>query len=187
MEDLMHALRIIACLVFLTACAPADTAPDAASRSVASIREGVIESIDREAREVVVRGESQVINLKAGPEVTNFNQLKAGDVVRVNYYASIAARMAAPEERGTEGGSVAKGRSKVGAAPSLTVGSISEMVVEFVSYDSEKHVVTFVDPQGQMRESVVHPEMRAFAAGRKPGDLVAVTIEQAWAVSIDAG
>lgn len=182
----MHGLRIIACLVLLGACAPNGAPPDTANRTAVTIGEAVIESIDRENRELVIRGDQRTINLKAGPEIRNLDQLKVGDVVRANFYTSVAARIAEPEERGTMDESLAVGRTDRGDRPGLVTGSIIDMVVEFVSYDSQTHTVTFRDPEGRVRQSVVHPEMRDFAARREAGDLVAVTIEQAVAVSVEA-
>ena len=65
------------------------------------------------------------------------------------------------------------------------LGATVSMVVTLVSYDPATALATFTTPEGDIQSVVVSPEMRAFAAARKPGDRVAVDLTSAVAMAIE--
>jgi len=57
-----------------------------------------VETVNQETREVRLRAaDGRELSVVAGPEVRNLPQLQAGDVVRLTYYESVAARVTAPD------------------------------------------------------------------------------------------
>jgi hypothetical protein len=57
----------------------------------------VIESIDPVTRQVLLRGpQGEMVNVTAGPQVRNLEQLKPGDHVVVTYREALAAELAKP-------------------------------------------------------------------------------------------
>ena len=144
-----------------------------------------VESVDQATREVRLRSASgEELSVVAGPEVRNLPQLEAGDVVRLPYYESVAARMAEPGAGGPATATVVAGRAPEGAKPAGMVGATVDMVVEFLAYDAATGEVTFKTPEGVTERVEISPAMREFAAARRPGDRVAVQITSAVAVSI---
>lgn len=145
----------------------------------------VVEKVNQATREVELRAsDGELVTVVAGPEVRNLPQLAAGDVVRLTYFESVAARMAESADGGPANAAVVAGRAPEGAKPAGLVGTAVNMVVTMVSYDPATAVATFTTPEGTTESVVVHPAMRAFAAARSPGDRVAVELTSAVAVSI---
>ena len=145
----------------------------------------VVEHVDQKTREVRLRGaDGTTVTVVAGPEVRNLPQLAGGDVVRLTYFESVAARMAEPAEGGPAIAAAMAARAPEGGKPAGLVGGTIDMVVTMVSYDPATAVATVTTPDGATESVVVHPAMRAFAAARRPGERVAVELTRAVAVSI---
>jgi hypothetical protein len=167
------------------ACAPQNQ-PTSAERETTISATAVVESIDMETRQVGLRAaDGELIEVVAGPEVRNLPQLRVGDEVRFDYYESVAAEMAEPEDPGQPLGAVVTDRAPEGALPGGLVATATSQVVEVVSYDpaTARAVVRLHD--GTTRSFDVHPEMQAFAAARRPGERVLVTTTEALAISIE--
>lgn len=176
-------LTIAAAALLLAACAA--PGPDAAmSESAAELR-GVIEIIDPVTRQVVVRGEDgRAVTVTLPPEARNFDQLAPGDRVAATYSESIAARMATPDDRRETVIGTAGGRAPVGATPGAAAGMALTSVVTWVGYDAATTLATFTGPTGLTHSVAVPPEMRDFAAARRPGDQVAIDYSEAMAVGV---
>jgi hypothetical protein len=67
----------------------------------------------------------------------------------------------------------------------MIAASTMNMVVEFVSYEPESHIATYIDPDGVPGSIVVNPKMRDFAASLEKGDKVDVTVTRALAISME--
>jgi hypothetical protein len=144
-----------------------------------------VESVDLETRQILLTDSDGVsFVVVAGPEVRNLAQLEAGDVVRISLYEAVVASMADRSDPGNAVTAVAAGRAPEGAKPGVTAGAITTLVVDFISYDPNTAIATFVGPDGIVYTASVRPEMQAFAEARKSGDLIELTIEQAVAVSV---
>lgn len=167
------------------ACTSGTPAPESAARQETITRTARVQTVDQETRQVLLRMDNdEMLSLVAGPEVRNLPQLEPGDVVVFQFYESVAVRMA-DSASGEPTGAVVAERAPEGAKPGGGVGASVNMVVEFLSYDPAAHVATFRTPDGTVAAADVRPEMRAFAAARKPGDRIDLTITQAVAVSIE--
>ena len=160
-------------------------APQSAQRELMLDTRAVVEKVDQNTREVRLRTtDGKELTVLAGPEVRNLAQVSAGDIVRLTYYESVAARMAEPDAGGPATTSVVASGAPEGSKPAGVFGATIDMVVEFLAYDPATGVVTFKTPEGVTEKFVVNPAMRAFAAARRPGDQVALQLTNALAVSI---
>ncbi len=184
----MRKIWPLAGLLVILGCTHQETppaGPQSAQRETVLQTSAVVEKVDQKTREVRLRTtDGQELTVVAGPEVRNLAQVSAGDVVRLTYYESVAASMAAPGAGGPATASVVTTRAPEGSKPAGAVGAMVDMVVEFVAYDPATGVVTFKTPDGVTRKVVVNPAMREFAAARRPGERVAVQLKSAVAVSI---
>lgn len=170
--------------VLLTACTT--PGPDTAERAEVLYREAVVETVDLNSREVLLTAENgNRASFVAGPEVRNLEQVEPGDKVRIGYYEGVAARMADPADPGGAIQIAAAERAELGERPAVATGTITNFVVELVSYNASNAIATFVTPDGVVHTALVHPRMRAFAEARKPGDRIELTIEQAVAISVE--
>jgi hypothetical protein len=185
MINRLHAVAGFALAGFLASCASSD-AQTSAMRETTISSTAVVESVDQTTRQVVLKTESgETVEVVAGPEVRNLPQLEVGDRVRFDYYESVAVEMAEPTDPGTPLGAIVTDRAPEGAKPGGVVAVVNSIVVEAVSYDPATAVAVVRLADGTTRSIDVHPDMQAFAASRKPGDRVVVTITEAIAISIE--
>lgn len=171
----------------LAACAGApDPGPASAARETTVTRTAVVESVDRETRQFLIQmDDGRKLSLVAGPEIRNFDQIEPGDVIRAEFLEAVAVRMADASSSPGPTAAVVAERAALGERPGAGAAASVNLVVEFVAYDPATNVASFFTPDGVLRSVVVRPEMRAFAAARKPGDLVDLTITEAAAISVE--
>lgn len=95
MNRLMINLFALVSLV-LSAQVVAQAKPDREDISLISVTE-VVESVDYETREVVLRNAyGKATHVVAGPEVKRLNEVQAGDTVTVDYFVSVAYELREP-------------------------------------------------------------------------------------------
>jgi hypothetical protein len=173
-------------LAALAACAqPAPApAPEAAFREQTIRATATVVALDRADRDIVLRLENgEILGAKLGPEVRRLDEIGVGDTVIVEYYRSIAARMATVADDAPLGAVVA-GRAPADQAPGVAVASSIEETVEVVSYDPVTAEAVVRDADGELLRFIVHPDMRDFAVRRAPGDRIRVLFTEAVAVGI---
>ena len=161
-------------------------APQSAEREKLVTARALVETVDVEGRQVLLRGESgRMFTIDAGPEVRNLAQLESGDVVKLEYFEAVAVKMADPSKPGDPTSVAVVERAPEGAKPGAAAGKVVNLVVDFISYDPVTSIATFSLPDGTVETVVVKPEMREFAAARKSGDRIDLTITRAVALSIE--
>lgn len=177
---------LIAFSLALAAALPARADKQGAQREDAVTITAQVRAIDYETRQVLLRGDDgSYVEVVAGPEVRNFNQVKLGDLLHITYYEAVAAHIAGADSNTAPSGAIAEGRAAEGEKPGMIAASTMNMVVEFVSYDPESHIATYIDPDGVPGSIVVNPKMRDFAASLEKGDKVDVTVTRALAISME--
>lgn len=178
-------IAFLALAALIAACTAETPNTDTGFRTETNVATAEIKSIDPDTREIgLTTEEGEDIVIPASPEVRNFDQLEVGDTVRVTFTEAVAVKLAAEADRGEQSKTVAAGRAVSGEKPGLTIGSVSEEVVEFVSFDEGTGDALFIDANGKARMVAVPPEMRDFAKSREKGDLIAASIERAFAIAI---
>ncbi len=148
---------------------------------------GQVTAVDPATRTITLRGpEGNSVEVVAGPDIRNFNQIKAGDTLTLDYYESVAvdvrpAGSGAPEVV-TE---TAATRSAKGAQPGGAVGRQTTITAEIWHINPSANLVILKGPQGNRRTIQVRdPALRAKLQQLKEGDLVDFTITQAVAAAI---
>jgi len=182
---LRHILPLLAAAA-IAACSSFGPPPQQASRGTLMTASAVVESVDQSTRQVRLRDASSgaVFTVVAGPEVVNLPQLEAGDVVELDFFEATTLAMADPADTGEEMTTVGVVSAPEGSLPGALAVASTSVVVQFVSYDSGSAAATFITPDGQTRRATVPPELRDFAAQRRPGQRVAVTLTDAVAITI---
>ena len=177
----LKSLAACAIVATLAACA---TPPEPASRMRTLETSAVVQTIDMETRQVLLKTEEgRMLTIVAGPEVRNLDQVEPGDRVKAVYYESVAVQMATAQASGTEA-AAAVVRAPEGAKPGAAVGASVRAIVTIISYDPDTNVVSFIAPNGVADRLVVKPEMRDFARALKVGDRVDVTYTKAVAIGV---
>jgi ribosomal protein L19 len=143
-----------------------------------------VEAVDQATRVVTLKGsKGNVFDIKAGDEVRNLAQVKAGDKVKVEFYQSLAIKVMAPGE--APGGvqeTVVMDRAKVGEKPGGMVGNQVTITAKVEAIDKKKQTVTLKGPEGKTR--VVKVENPANLINVKVGDDVVITLTEAVAISV---
>jgi hypothetical protein len=175
--------RSLVLLPLLAACAPTVEL----EQTVTAV--AVVESIDQQSREVLLRGQAgaqtgTLFTVVAGRAVERLNEIRPGDRVTVRYFQALAAQVVRP---GAAGGQpfagVAVGRDA--ARPGGEVARVVAARVTVTALDTATGSVTFVGPSNRARTVTPKtPEVRAFVAGLRVGEQVDVMYEEALAVSI---
>lgn len=148
---------------------------------------GQITAVDPATRTVTVRGpQGNEVPLQAGPDVRNFDRIKVGDTMRVDYYESVSIATRAkgsgvPEVRSE---TVAT-RAKEGALPQGAVGRSTTITAEIWHIAKDDRTVILQGPQGgretfHLRSAAAQEKLRTL----KEGDLVDFTVTRALAAAV---
>ncbi len=169
------------------AAAPAPSRAEQGKGVMETVRaSATIESIDAKTREIVLKdSEGKMVEFVAGPEVRNFDQLKKGDVVTIDYGVALAMRLAKTTSK-TRERSVTEGieRSKPGAMPGGVITREVRVVASVEAVDAKKSMVTLRGPQNTVSMKVGDPKM---LEGVKVGDMVEAVYAEAMAIKVERG
>lgn len=183
-------LATVATLLGLLAGLPAVAAEKAAKKPVVSETikvSATVKAVDYNQRLITLQGQDgKSMTLEAGPEVNRLKEIKAGDMVVVQYTQALAAEL---KKAGASSGMAVKedvARAKVGQAPGVKGTREVKATVTIDSVDLKNNIVTFTGPQGNVNiVAVQRPQMRDFLKTLKAGDKVDLTFTEAVAVSVE--
>ena len=188
MHKLFVALGLAAAVAALpasaqTGSAMVGTAPGKAA-AVETIKvSATITAIDKATRDVTLKGpQGNEMTVTAGPEVKNFDQLKVGDKVDLNYIEALTLEL-------KKGGGLVVQRTentgvagaKPGEKPAGAVGRQITVVADVIAVDPAKQVVTLKGPQRTVDLRIPDPEQFKRIA---KGDQVEATYTQAVALAV---
>ena len=171
----------------LLLAAGCDTFPGSSSfaqKSESVTLAGTIESIVPEKRLFKVRGKDATVVFRAGPQVRNFNEMKVGDKITLDYYESIAVGMADPADPGMAIGEVTTERAPAKSRPGGQATESLSTVVEFISYSDQTHIAAIRLNDGTIEQVLVPREMRNFASTRRPGSKLVIAVDRAVAIQV---
>ncbi len=147
--------------------------------------EAVIEMVDPATRMLVIAGPRGPTAIVAGPEVKNFDQIKAGEKVKLTYKAAFAAAITKSKAKPTETYDSMAVTAPKGAKPAAAVGQTITTTVQIESVDTSFDTVTFKRPDGFSRTIAAEsPEGKKFIRTLKKGDMVDVAYTEALAISV---
>ncbi len=126
----------------------------------------------------------QRFTVYANDGIKNLDQLSTGDVVVVEYYEAATLSMAQP---GSPDASavLASATAPKGELPGGISVKSETLIVEFLSFDDESGIATYVTPDGLQRRTAVPPRLQNFASEANRGEMIEVTLTEAVAISID--
>jgi Cu/Ag efflux protein CusF len=181
----------VAAVVLLAASAGAQTggavvgtAPGKAAIAQTVKVSATITAIDKATRDVTLKGpQGNLMTVTAGPDVKNFDKLKVGDQVDLQYVEALTLEL-------KKGGGMVVGRTekadavsaKPGAMPAGAVGRQITIVADVVAVDPAKQVVTLKGPKQTVDLRIADPEQFKRIA---KGDQVEAKFTQALAVAVE--
>jgi hypothetical protein len=143
-----------------------------------------VEAIDPASRTLTLKGpRGQVVDLAAGPEVRNFDQIKVGDLVVVRYVQALTLELkkggAGIRERSEKKDAA---RAPAGAAPAAGAARQVTVVADVVALNAKTQTVTLKGPKRTVNLKVRDPEQFKLV---KVGDQVEATYTEAAAISVE--
>ena len=142
--------------------------------------------IEKSTRTVTLKGpKGNVVDVVAGDEVRNFDQIKLGDFVFVRYAQALSLELRktkapAGDVTVTEGAA----RAQPGERPGVAGAREVTLIAEVVALDPKKSTITFKGPRGNVVTlDVLNPDQFKVV---KKGDQVNVTYTEALALTIEA-
>lgn len=140
-------------------------------------------AVDKTSRLVrVKRAAGDTVNVQVGPEVKNFDQLAAGDVINVTYTEQLAIRVEPAGELSSSSTSDMT-TAAAGEKPGGTYTEMAETRATITAIDKAKGTATLTDQDGATFE--VTPQVPENLEKVKIGDVVVFTISQEVAVSVE--
>ena len=145
-----------------------------------------ITAIDAATRKVTLKTQAgKVVDMTVGDEARNFDQLRVGDKVAVEYTEALTVSLKKGSGAATMQEREIAERSEPGAKPGGRVGREVTVVAQVVKVDKEKNIVTVKGPRGHTVDLMVEdPEQMKNV---KKGDRVQAVYTEAVAVSVTPG
>lgn len=186
-------IRMLALATLLAAVGCAEKAPPGPPPS-GVLKEGMISAtatvkkVDQKSRVVTLSmpdGSTQTV--KAGPEVRNLAQVKAGDLVTVTYLGSLAYKVMRPGSGATPGVTVAEDalRAEPGQRPGAAAARVVTVTTTIKAIDKKAGTVTLAGLEGG-EDVVITPRDPANIGRVAVGDTVQFTMTEAAAIDVSA-
>jgi hypothetical protein len=141
--------------------------------------------IDKATRTVTLKGpKGNVVDVVAGDEVRNFDQIKVGDFVVARYAEALTLEL---RKTKVEAGDVAvregAARAKPGERPAVAGAREVTAIADVIGVDPKKSTITLRGPRGNVVTlNVQNPDQFKVV---KKGDQVEVTYTEALALSVE--
>ena len=167
-----------------------DKAAGAPARREESVRASVtakVTAIDPAKRQITLKGaEGRERTLTVDKAVRRFDEIKVGDEVTADYYASLAAEVREPtaDEKDSPLTEVeVGGRADKSSDPAAGGVRMVKAVTKVQSIDQAKKTVTIKGPRGNTHEIAVKDP--ATFGKLKEGDTIVITFTEAVAISLE--
>ena len=145
--------------------------------------EATVSAIDKATRAVTLKSaKGEELTVTAGPEVKNFDQMKVGDVVTVEYLRALALELKKGGglivQRTEQAGGAA---AKPGEKPAGAVGRQVKVVADVIDLDPARQTVKLKGPQRTVELHIADAEQFKRIA---KGDQVEATFTEAVAIAV---
>ena len=161
------------------------TAPGKAAAMAYANVTATVEAVDPATRVVTLKGpKGNTVDVVAGEEVRNFDQIKKGDKLTVKYAEALTLELRKDGKAVGRSETEAMKRSQPGQKPGGTARRDVTIVADVVAVDAAKKSVSLKGPKGNVVDlNVQDPEQLKLI---KKGDKVEATYTQALAISMEA-
>jgi Cu/Ag efflux protein CusF len=145
----------------------------------------VVTALDKEHRIVTLKTASgKVVEMVADAEIKNFDQMKVGDHVHVEYVEALSLEL----KKSGKGALAATEKSgamtaPAGEKPGAAAGRQLTVLADVVSVDAKKQVVTMKGPQGNLVD--LHVQDPSQMKHIKKGDQIEAVYTEAVAVKVE--
>ena len=188
-------LPLLVCGLLLGAGSTAVVAAETAAPAAAPAREKTVlvtitasvEAIDQTNREVTLKGPlGNTVTFTVDKRVERLNEVKVGDMVRADYYISVAAELRAPtaaEEQVPFQLVDAADKSPAGKTPAAGAVRQFKVVTTVEGVDLPTETITIKGPRGKY--ATLHVPNSPNLSKLKLGEKIIVTYTEALAISLE--
>jgi hypothetical protein len=160
------------------------SAPGQAAAVAVVTVSATVEAVDKATRTVSLKGpKGNVVDVVAGEEVRNFDQIKKGDKLNVKYAESLTLELKKDGKAVGRSDTEAMKRATPGQKPGGAAIREVTVVADVVGVDPVKKTITLKGPKQTVELNVQNPDQFKVV---KVGDKVEATYTQALAISMEA-
>ena len=143
-------------------------------------------AIDKKDRVLTVKkSDGDIVDLKVGDYARNFDQIKEGDNIKVEYYDSVTVYIGEPGDKIEESSSAAVVRAPKGAMPSGSVAEVKEGAATIEAIDKTERILSLRLPDGKKITTKVNSSVKGFDK-LQAGDSVRVRISDSISISVES-
>jgi hypothetical protein len=143
-----------------------------------------IVDVKKKEREITLRDEQgNEFSMIAGEEVRNFDRIKKGDIVVVEYHRAAATALEKLSDTNVASQTTDIARAPAGAKPGVAAMQTSSIVATVLEIDKEKRLLTVQGPRGGIVTVTVPADMKGFDSLKK-GDKISAVMTEAVAISV---
>jgi hypothetical protein len=142
-------------------------------------------AIDKADRVVTLLGpKGNVVDVQVGKEARNFDQIKVGDQLKIQYYQSVALYLGKPGTEPSSDAGLLVARSPKGDMPGGVAVATVDVAATVEGIDRADRTVSLKLPEGNVVTSKVDKSVKAFDT-LKVGDSVNARLTKAIAISVE--
>jgi hypothetical protein len=160
------------------------SSPGKAKATSSSKVTATVTAVDPATRTVTLKGpKGKVVDVVAGEQVRNFDQIKVGDKVVVQYREALSIELRKTEGKPSASEAGVAARAKPGERPAGVVAREVQVTAEVVAVDPAKNIISLKGPKGNVVDlKVKNPEHFKVV---KKGDLIDAVYAEALAISVE--
>jgi hypothetical protein len=142
-------------------------------------------AIDKVDRTLALLGpDGNVVAVEVSHAARNFDQIRIGDQVKIEYYEAVAIYIGKHGQKPEEDAGLVVARSKKGEKPGAVVVEAVDVSATIVAINKKKRKITLKGPDGKKFTTKVDKSVKAFDT-LKVGDSLHVRFTEAIAISVE--
>jgi len=156
--------------------------PGKAAMVTAAEVTATVVAIDKATRTVTLKGPQRTVDIIAGDEVRNFDQIRVGDRVVVQYREALTLELKKARTAGAPTETAVAVRAKPGERPAGAVGREVTILADVVAVDPKKSIISLKGPRGNVVDLKVQNQDHFKVV--KVGDQVEAVYSEALAIAV---
>ncbi len=180
---------IVMMVAIISGCTMTTTVPEKMPKGLEIGNSVVITAevvaIDKRDRTIMLLGpDGNILDLEVDESARNFNQIKVGDMLKAEYYESIAIYIGEKGTQPDEKAGIVGARSAKGEKPAAVVIETIDVSATVKSINKSKRSIDLIMPDGKVVTRKVDKSIKAFDSLKK-GDSIHVRLTEAVAISVE--
>jgi hypothetical protein len=178
-------LAILSLALAVTIATSSQAEAPAVKLAAAIVVKVEVVGIDKADRKFTLLGpRGNVVEIEAGEQVHNFDQIKVGDILRVTYHEAVALYIGTPGSQPATDAAIVVARAPKGSTPGAMVAGAIDVSASVKGIDRKAREVTLELPNGNVVTHEVDPSVKAFDT-LKVGDTIHARVTRSFAIAME--